>query len=216
MNKKILTIIKIITLYVNYFLFRKENYVKFVIIARSRTGSNLLISLLNSNRKIRAFGEEFIRLGKNNCNTIYNEIFPKKSNKIIGFKIFYYHPIDSDDTSIWNMLMNDSNIKIIHLRRENLLRAHISHLIAAKSDKWISLEDNNIGLDCKKVQIDMDELFKDFETTNGYISIIKDVFQNHKMIEISYDDLVNEKEKTMENIFKFLNAPLISRSLKTS
>lgn len=191
-----------------------SNYNKFVIITRSRTGSNFLISLLNSNRKIRAFGEIYNIIGKNNCQKIYADIFPKKSKKTIGFKIFYYHPIDSNDKSIWDILKNDQTFKIIHLQRRNLLRVHISRLIAGKTDDWKKTKNKVDKLKGKKVLIDLGELTKDFETTNTYIQKANNDFKNHEMINVFYEDLIDNKDAIMTRVFNFLNVENCSTQSK--
>jgi len=185
-------------------IFGIKNYGKFVVITRSRTGSNLLISLLNSNPKIIAHGEKFSLLGHKNCDQIYKEIFPKKSNKIVGFKLFYYHPNDSEDKSIWNTLKNNQSIKIIHLQRKNLLRSHISRLIAGKTENWASTQAKETGLKEKQIHIDTEKLLSDFETTNNYIKETNEAFKNHRTIEIFYEDLVNDRKKTIKRISNFL------------
>lgn len=181
-----------------------KNYGKFVVITRSRTGSNLLISLLDSHPNIHAFGEMFNRIEDKSCKEIYDEIFPKKSNKTIGFKIFYYHPADSDDSSIWDILKNDKSFKIIHLQRENVLRVHISRLIAGNTDVWSRTKNESIDLDQKKVHVDIDALFKDIEVTNRYINKINSDFKNHKVLKITYESIVKNSNKSIADAFEFL------------
>ena len=81
-----------------------DQYNKFVIIARSRTGSNLLRSYLNSHPNIEAHDELFRELKRKSCQEIWKGLFIKKNKKIkyVGFKIFYYHPLEGSDNSIWN------------------------------------------------------------------------------------------------------------------
>jgi LPS sulfotransferase NodH len=186
-------------------LIGDTNYEKFVVIARARTGSNLLLSLLNNHQQIRAFGEKFSRLGNKNTKLIFNEIFPKKSTKTIGFKLFYYHPIDSEDKSIWEILKNDTNFKIIHLQRKNVLRTHISELIARKLDLWTDRGRSEIGLVKKKININVDEFYRVLEKNEKQIEKVKNKFQQHKMIDVFYEDLVDNRSKTMERVFDFLN-----------
>jgi len=138
---------------------------------------------------------------------VFNQIFPKKSFKHRGFKIFYNHPSDSNDRSIWDLLKNNQSIKVIHLRRENLLRAHISYLIALKTKEWSSVDEKENGIDCKKVHIDFEKLFKDFETINNNITETRKTFQNHDFVEILYEDLIKERDITLENILTFLGVP---------
>jgi len=185
------------------------NYTKFVVITRSRTGSNLLISLLNSHNDIKVFGEKFSRLEGKTTQMIYRDVFPKKSTRSVGFKLFYYHPLDSEDNSIWDILKNDRDIKIIHLLRENLLRIHISRMIAGKTDEWISKNDNKRSVDSKRVEIDVDSLLLDIETTVNYIKKTREDFNKHDMIEVTYENLVKNNKVVLETILNFIEVPTL-------
>ncbi|MEL6589293.1 MAG: sulfotransferase [Bacteroidota bacterium] len=182
----------------------KADYGKFVVVTRSRTGSTLLITLLNSHKEIIAYGEKFRRLGDKSCQDIYEEVFPKKSRKYIGFKIFFYHPLDSEDRSVWEMLEKDKSIKIIHLRRENQLRVHISRLIAGKTEKWLNSGGEKTSIGERKVEIDMKELYQDFEITNSSIAEAKQRFKDHKSMDLSYEELVADKEQALKRVLDFL------------
>ena len=180
-----------------------SSYGKFVVIGQERTGSNLLITLLQSHPKIRAKGGRFMRLGGKSCREVLQDIFPKKSNKTIGFKLFYSHPLDSVDRSIWNILEEDPGFKIIHLQRRNLLRAHISKLIAVKTGVWIS-SGKKISSEEIKVHIDIEKMLADFEAANTHIKDVRNKFKSHKVIEIRYEDLVEKREETVKRILNFL------------
>lgn len=120
-----------------------KKYDKFLILSRSRTGSNLLRSLLSSHPDVICLGEIFGSVG----NEVKNDIikspikylkriafgYHKKNIKSVGFKIFYYHPEFKCSTNIWNYLENQNNIKIIHLKRKNILRTILSRKIAGKT-----------------------------------------------------------------------------------
>jgi len=188
--------------------FTKRKYGKFVVITRSRTGSNLLISLLDSHEDIIAYGEKFQCLGDKTSSQIFNQIFPVQSNKIIGFKIFYYHPLDSDDKSIWEQLKNDRSFKIIHLRRNNLLRVHISRLIAEKSGNWSSRSKNSI--DNKMLHIDIKKLLNDFTNTDNQIKRAQKFLKNRKIFEVAYENLINERENTINEILRFLEVSKVN------
>ncbi len=178
---------------------------KFVVITRSRTGSNLLISLLDSHDDIVAFGEKFNRLEGRSCQSVYDEIFRNKPNKQVGFKIFYYHPLDSEDKSIWDLIQNDPHIKIIHLIRENLLRVHISRLIAGKTDVWSSKNKKDINPDSKKVEINPTELLNDIRVTHNHIKAARETFNQHSILEVTYEDLIDPSREVLNDIQKFLD-----------
>ena len=81
----------------------KRDYTRFIILTRSRTGSSYLVDLLDSHPDIECKGEEFSKLKSASPSLILSGLFPRRSHLIHGFKIFYYHPLDSD-INIWELL----------------------------------------------------------------------------------------------------------------
>ena len=192
-------------------VFGSFNYSKFVIVTRSRTGSNFLISLLNSHPNIEANGEVFNLLKGRNCKKVWNELFSKKPKVIkhVGFKIFYYHPNDCDDKKVWDLLESDRSIKIIHLRRENKLRTHVSRLIAGKSDVWKSYN-NEISAKDKGVEVNTEKLLNDFYTSEFFEVETRKKFSDHPFLEITYESLVKDQTLTHQKILQFLEVSCLS------
>lgn len=59
------------------------------------------IEMRTPHKNIRVHGEMFSRLNGKSCEEIYNGIFPDISAwQCVGFKMFYYHPHDSDDSNM--------------------------------------------------------------------------------------------------------------------
>ena len=193
------------------------SYDKFIVLTRSRTGSNLLISLLNAHQNIEAHGEIFARLQNKTTAEIWTSTFgiKKKNIRYVGFKIFYYHPLNSEDTTVWTNLLNDKKIKIIHLQRENLLRVHLSRLIAGKTDVWTNSGKDKVAAS-KKVKVDIDEMFEDFKQTQFFIEKAKSDFNTHPMTDVRYESLASDKQEVMTKVFQFLNLPneIVSSDLK--
>ncbi len=74
---------------------RHSDFQRFIVLSRSRTGSNMLLSFLNSHPNIHAEGEVFNRLNGQNYQEILSRVFADQPPRILakGFKIFYYHPM---------------------------------------------------------------------------------------------------------------------------
>jgi LPS sulfotransferase NodH len=191
-----------------YRVFGKTNYKKFIIITRSRTGSNLLISLLDSHPNVEANEELFNRIHGRSCKSIWNEVFCKKPKRIkqVGFKIFYYHPLDSSDRSVWDYIKNDKSIYIIHLKRHNLLRTLISKKIAEKTNNWSQTSSHNrSNTPPKLIMFDKDEFFEDFETTKKWETETDIEFSNHKILSVVYEDLISDIKGSMNNMQNYLD-----------
>ena len=183
-----------------------KEYKKFIIISRSRSGSFLLITLLDSHPAIEAKGELFVRLNGRSCKEVWKETFCRKQRKIkyVGFKLFYYHPVDSSDREVWNFILNDPSIRIIHLTRNNLLRTIVSRKIAAKTEVWRQLQKENLSIEDKKVEIAYDECLAEFKKTKNWEYETEIRFKDHPYLQITYEELTDERENTMRRIFRFL------------
>ena len=121
--------------YLFFSLFGGYNYTPFVILSRSRTGSNMLVQYLNSHPHIRCEYETLGILDNRSGPALVKRIYSKQPffTKAKGFKIFYYHPMDASDEvfeQTWKALVSIPNLHMIHLKRVNVLETAISSKIA--------------------------------------------------------------------------------------
>lgn len=200
----------------NNSIFGDKKYKKFIVIASGRTGSNLLISYLNSHPNIEAKGELFRDLEGSTCKEVWDDFYNNKPKiiEMAGCKIFYYHPFHTKDKSVWEFILKDRDIKIIHLVRENKLRTYLSLEIANKTDSWSRKNKKNISLNKKQVEINFDEFLDRLNKIEQYEKEARSKFKNHSFLEISYEQLVNDKEDTMKRVFDLLD--LEERELKSN
>jgi len=186
--------------------FGGKDYTKFIVITRSRTGSNLLMSLLDSHPNIIAKGELFRSLDDKSCKEVWDNTFTNmpKNVKYFGFKIFYYHPLDSEDKEIWNYIKMDKNIRLIHLTRQNMLKTIVSREIAGKTSTWTNKRGNNIRINDKRVEMDLDYCLNEFEITQEYENKTRNEFDRDFFMELTYEDLIRDNQKMMNKVFNFL------------
>jgi len=177
---------------------------KFIILTTSRTGSTWLTSLLSSHPSICCQGEiakypKFLSNVPQNLNLAFS-----KSKPICGFKIFYYHGNDQ----LWNILISDMNIHVIHLRRKNYLDMVVSKKMMQHtgtgniSNKKKVITNFRTVIDPKECE----QFFTDFETSYTKFSSL---FKNHPMLEIVYEDLVQNPYMQCNSILNFLGAKKI-------
>ncbi len=135
------------------------DYTRFIVLGGGRTGSNMLAQALDSSPCITCFGEIFNRqidfIGFNVAgydNYSGDDIALRdrdleqflrrriycphpRGTSAVGFKLLYVH--------VWGFrglldrLLADTDIRVLHLRRRNLLRMLISTRIAQKTGVWI-------------------------------------------------------------------------------
>ncbi|OAB75733.1 hypothetical protein [Cochleicola gelatinilyticus] len=191
------------------FFFGTKKYEKVVIICRSRTGSNYLISLLNNQYGVQFTGEIFRRLHGRNTLKIWNAFFgsKRKSVKYVGFKLFYDHPFDSDDRTVWKKIEEDNSIKIIHLVRNNIVRSIVSKKIAEETDAWVYKE----GQSQRKISIDPQELMHEFNHTRAHEKRIREKYSSREYLEISYEELTTSTNVVMKRVGEFVGFQYLSK-----
>jgi LPS sulfotransferase NodH len=194
-------------------IFNHSNYQRFIILSRSRTGSNLLVSFLNSHPNIVTKGEIFVNLNKRNYNEILSEVFSPQpySVKAVGFKIFYYHPLDDNSGGIWDYLINQKNLRVIHLKRRNILRTLISRKIAEIQDVWTITDpaspNNNKQ---KSVSFTVNELERMFIQTREWETRGDKMFRDHKLLTIYYEDMIAYPEDNFRRLADLFAVPYTS------
>ena len=186
-----------------------KKYRRFIVLARSRTGSSLLTSLLDSHLNIHAEGEIFHTLGDKNYKYILTKAFSKQPFyvKAKGFKILYEHPLDDKHSGIWDSLATLDDLFVIHVKRKNIFRTMISRKIAGIAKVWsVRSTDQGSFADRDEITVTFteDELTKGFEQTRSDEQAKDYTFRNHPMITIYYEDLVNHREQTFSQICEFL------------
>jgi LPS sulfotransferase NodH len=119
---------------------------KFIVFGQSRSGSTLLVDLINLHPEIRCEGEllqydwGYIP-SKFMCKVLACYPYPffnyryrlSKGNTVYGFKLFVYH-LKKSQKKIKKM--TEDGWKIIYLKRENLLRQVVSNQIAKQTRTW--------------------------------------------------------------------------------
>jgi LPS sulfotransferase NodH len=175
-------------------IFRgQKQYKRFVLLSRSRTGSNLLISMLNSHPSVYAEGEIFSWLKGRTEEQILNRIYASYPGyiKAVGFKIFYYHPQDDESGLIWQLLQNLDDLYIIHLKRRNILRTLLSRRIAGLTDAYrYDLQKSGKNDQKKRCRFSEDELRAGFEQTRDWEIKFAKLFSNKAAIDVYYEDMV--------------------------
>lgn len=196
-----------------------NDYQKFIILGRSRVGSNLLASYLNSHPNIFALGEMF---GKNHSDKLieYRKEKPMqyltdycyrkypKNIMAVGFKIFYYHPVRNEPRTIWENLKEEKDLKILHIKRNNILRTHLSWAIAGKTDKWTLTGRNHIPEKLKTIELSFDDCLRFFEKTRAWESEFDEFFKDHQILQVSFENLNIHTQDELEKVQQFFNLPL--------
>jgi len=186
-----------------------QDYRRFVVLTRDRTGSNMLIQALNSHPNIAADYEIFGKLYGEAEESILEGCFSKQPFYVQakGFKIFYYHPQDAEDSPVWDMLTAMENLHVIHLKRRNLLHVEVSSRVAYTTGIY-GVRSEKEHADYQKklspVQFSYDGLLRLFKQNRDWEMTGADRFAGHAMIEVCYEDMAAQFDCEYRRVLAFL------------
>jgi len=186
-----------------------NNFTPFIILTRSRTGSNMLVSFFNSHPNVFCEAEIFGDISKHNYQEILRRTFRKQPHycKAKGFKIFYYHPRDKSQSDVWKELVAMEKLHVIHLKRRNILKTLISRRIAGLTDTWKTQSKKVVNKSMKQnldLNLTTEDLKEGFEKTQQWEREGGELFKDPPLISIDYEDLVANPEATFRQVTDFL------------
>ena len=191
---------------------------RFIVLSRSRAGSNLLISLLNSHPNIHVDREIFSKLNGRDYKKVIKRAFGKQPFyvKAKGFKIFYYHPLDDKSCGIWDNLASLDDLYVIHLKRRNILHTLVSRKFAEITDVWSVRSDLPSSSFKKEVSVSftIDELNQGFKQTKEWEEAGDNAFRNHPLLSIDYEELVNHPTAAFFKLIDFLGVQQLKLQTK--
>lgn len=202
----------------------QSDYVRFIIVCAGRCGSNLLRSLLNSHRRIVAFGEIFRKSDKigwdlpgysqnrkmltlfraDPAEFLKKRVFGKYPTRIgaVGFKFIYAHKNLGSWKSLESLIKNERRFQIIHLKRRNILRSYLSLLTAIKTNQWFN--QTGVRASIAPITIKYDHCLRFFKRTCADEAYFDSFFAKHPKIEVIYENLVSEQRSETKRIQYFL------------
>jgi LPS sulfotransferase NodH len=205
-------------------LFGHAQYTPFIVLGRSRVGSNLLRGLLNAHPRIVAFGEVFrdirdldwdhtgyfqspstrLLVEHDPARFLETRLLGRypRAVKAVGFKLFYYHARAGAQAAVWPWLRNRREVRVIHLKRGNLLETHVSRKRAALTGNWVNTSgqpDTAVSL-----TLDYEEVLKDFEQTRAWEAECDLAFANHPLLQLQYEQLASDYQSEARRLETFL------------
>ena len=188
-------------------LVGQRRYKRFFVLTRSRTGSNLLVNFLNSHHAIYCENEIFQHLGDQSPESRLRQVYTREPFYIRakGFKIFYYHPLDNPDSSLWQHLIDDRDIAVIHLKRRNILRTVVSREIAGYQDVWHTHHPTSpLAAHDKQVTLSIEKTAHLLSRTRHWEELATRQFRHHKVLELHYEELVKHTDSQWRKVTDFL------------
>ena len=221
-------------------LAKNSNYVPFILLGRSRTGSNLLRDLLNAHSQVIVFGEIFRHYGEIGWDFSYLPQTKRMRSLIeqqparflerwvygnppphlqaVGFKLFYYHAQSSAWRPVWTYLAEQEDLKVIHVKRKNILKTHLSRKKAMRTNSWVS-KSPSPAKRYEPIALDYQECLEDFTKTRAWEQRYDSLFAQHQKIDVLYEDLAGDYRVEMARVQEFLGieyADVEPRTVKQS
>jgi LPS sulfotransferase NodH len=186
---------------------RGEPVKKFVIFSSGRSGSTLLVELLNSNPAVHC-DSEILKRKLFQPKSLINARANLSGAKIYGFKLLSYQLRDIQsrikDKLVFIKDLQSEGFQLIHLRRENKFLQALSLMKAISQSKWHTTKTPNPS---QKLEIDIQQLDK--LLLNLYqLDLYEDyLMQAIPHLKISYEnDLLDNKNhpRTIAKISEYL------------
>lgn len=193
-----------------------QDYTPFIILCHARTGSTLLHTYLNSHPAIVSLGEQAGKYIKNVeaqdlpfKGTIFN-VQPRPV-KALGIKFFYRYA-EYPRGKIWlQELLEMRSLKVIVLKRENILRPIISSQIARKTGAlsyWTSK--HHLATEDKKISIDTGACITQLKRMEEEQQRFEELLRNHQRLYLSYEELLSDKNRALKMVQQFLEVRPVS------
>lgn len=157
--------------------------------------------------------DRFYRTGEDGAKFLREEIFHKAYSeeiKALGFKIFYNQARqDQNAEKVWDYLIDDTDIRVVHLVRDNLLENWLSLQVAFETNEWARWT----GTKAKKVvlppfSLDAKDCESYFDEITNSLKWARMKFADHKVLEIEYEaDLCAQFVSTLNRVHDFLGVP---------
>lgn len=202
---------------------------RFVIVSAARSGSHLLRSLLASHPAIRCHGELFnpeydlgeaARAAATDAAVLRAEsrgdparflarCLARQSgeaHRASGFVLLYGQGDDGAAASPWPVLRRMTSLRVIHLRRHNLLRRYFSFRKALATGVWRPVA--NAPARNLRLTLTVSECRRDFEQVSHQAREVRDDFRAHPLLTVAYERLVSHRDAELARVQRFLGVPV--------
>ena len=147
-------------------------------------------------------GAEFLR------QRVLRNSSPDPNIKAIGFKLFYCQARENPYVkTVWEYLLTNPNIYVIHLQRRNLLESYFSLRVATITREWARPKGATPSdFTLEPFRLDPEQCARKFNAITAHREWVKTSWSRRPMLEITYeDDLRGKYEQTIRAIEDFLD-----------
>ena len=220
----------------------------FIITCAARTGSTMLRYMLDSHPEITCHGEVFKARGISRflkadkrpygLSPLYDHLSdefrgsrvvdfipnhllqgPDANTKASGFKFKTDEYFNTSFTEVSNYIQSNKSIKVIHLKRKDLLAQYVSHLmVKEKKSKTVEFNasmnaSNNGSIAPTKMSTDRLMDFME-DVVSREVKIVEEL-GGHESLEVFYEDIIESAGQCLKELQFFLNVSLQTLQVKT-
>ncbi|MGE0142919.1 MAG: sulfotransferase [Planctomycetota bacterium] len=208
----------------------------FLIACAERTGSNLLVSMLDSHPKIGCAGEVFnqrhledrlpwrpaadrldlIELRKQDPARMFAElgqIAEGLGKSHFGFKITYNQWLKNPQ--VVDLIRGVPGVRLIHLLRRNRLRRLVSNEVARKNDVWkVPVGTPKPPVSETKVELAFADLINDFRNIERQEVMVEEALSGSPRLTVLYEDMAADPQSAGAQATDFLGLPRADLAVK--
>jgi len=135
---------------------------------------------------------------------LYKIVLDLQGKKVVGFKLKHDELVLPEFKVLRDEIASDLDFRIIHLRRENLLKRFLSHYVANRvTHTTLAVRDQPLP-QAPPVKLDLLECQRDFETTLKRDAEFRELFARHRSFSLSYEEMVTRDLEKMAALLNFL------------
>ena len=196
------------------------NTVRAIILTSQRSGSGFLVDCLDGHPQICCFGElliggdvqppriiegrrwptklyRYVAARAWNPTALMDRCYAGAAAPVVAFKVMYNH---ADNGRVRRYLAENKDIRVIHLRRDNLLKQHISKLLLAVRRKTERAWKPHTTTPVAAVQVTVDpaNAIADMRNVQRLFDAFEELLSDHRRIELVYEQMYSGRTLTRE------------------
>jgi len=154
---------------------------------------------------------EFYHDGEDGAAFLERAIFYRHAREsvAVGFKMFFHQARSSENArKVWQHLICDREVRVIHLMRRNLLESFLSLQLAFQTDHWIFPRNGEAPPVPPPLHLSPKECEDYFRNVLAGRRWARQKFRGHPSIEVEYEaDLCRGFQATVHRVQDFLGVP---------
>jgi len=135
---------------------------------------------------------------------LYKIVLDLQGKKIVGFKLKHDELVLPEYKVLRDEIANDLDFRIIHLRRENLLRRFLSHYVVNRLTHTTLIVEGQAIPEVPPLRLNPLQCQRDFETILRREREFGELFARHRSFSLSYEEFVARDQEKMSSLLDFL------------